>query len=413
MGHPSKSRAVRLLAALVATASMIPDAARADCVDGVRDATPAELEFATRARAALIAGIPTAVAPIERRGRPNDPAERVSLNFCRGTPLGAFVPGVQDGFSYSFGRDEAAQRSAQRRELLRQIEELERLPPDKEAQRKALEDQMKAAYAAAPRRSRSDPPLSPDQQALADRQNAEGRRLEQAARQVESEHRAAVRAQTDPLRARADELQQGPQLFTVRLQMNVERFPAANEGGPGVALTFGSPSPKRSAALLPQNIIVLVDGPDSPARAALVNAIDKAYLQSLIGQPTPDVSASRARIEKTNAQAASIAPQSPAAVSSSASSSNASSSNAAAATPQAPVGGVTRSASTAIPPCPPARSASASEGARTGSQVGADVGGATLGGGWGRGVGSSIGGVLGAIAGGAKKQEPAPADCPQ
>jgi hypothetical protein len=45
------------------------------------------------------------------------------------------------------------------------------------------------------------------------------------------------------------------------------------------------------------------------------------------------------------------------------------------------------------------------------------VGGAVLGGGWGRSIGANVGGVLGALGGGAKKEEPkpanAPADCPR
>ncbi len=73
-------------------------------------------------------------------------------------------------------------------------------------------------------------------------------------------------------------------------------------------------------------------------------------------------------------------------------------------------------------PCPPpSRTAGAAAGGndaqRTGREVGAEVGGAVLGGGWGRSIGANVGGVLGALGGGAKKEEPkpanAPADCPR
>jgi hypothetical protein len=165
MAHvqPKQPAAALVLAAFITLAAPL---ARADCVDGVREATAAERDFAQRARAALIAGTPEAVRPLERSSpKRADPAAPVSLGFCRGTPVGAFTPSAGDSFMYPFPREEAAARSEQRRALLRQVEELERLPPDKEAQRRQLEAQMRAAYDAAPKRGRKDPPLTPEQQA--------------------------------------------------------------------------------------------------------------------------------------------------------------------------------------------------------------------------------------------------------
>ncbi len=273
---------------------------RADCVDGVREPTQAELDFAARARAALVAGLPPLAAPIERRGRPIDFNERVGLSFCRGQPVGSFDVNIADGSLYKFTPAEANDRSQRRRELQRQIEQLEQLPPDKESQRKALADQARAAYDAAPRRSRKDPPLSPEQQALADKQSAEGRRLEDAARRVTFDHQASVKAQTDPLRAQADELQQGPQLFQVDLAINRASFP---EAGKSALITFGAPSAKRSAGLIVHNVVVTVVGPDGPARRALVDAIDRPYLQGLIGKAPPEVAASQTRMTAVAAAA--------------------------------------------------------------------------------------------------------------
>jgi hypothetical protein len=202
--------------------------------------------------------------------------------------------------------------------------------------------------------------------------------------------------------------------------MNSERFPSAGEA---TMLTFGKPSPKRSAMLRAENIVVSVSGPDGPARAALVKLIDTAYLQSLVGEPLPDLAASKARIERVNAQAAGAQPLAIAptvtsssaapAVAATAATAATASPSAPAAPTAAPAAAATRSSGGA--PCPPAASAQAGgDAARTGSQVGAEVGGAALGGGWGRNVGSAVGGVLGAIGSAAKKAEPAaPADCPR
>jgi hypothetical protein len=430
--QPKHSAAALTFAAFIA---LLAPSANADCVDGVREPTPAEREAAQRGRAALIAGIPEAVRPLERRS-PNrsDPAAPASLSFCRGVPIGAFSPSAADGYMYQFTREEAAARSEQRRALQRQVEDLEKLPPEKEAQRKEIEAQMRAAYAAAPTRSRKDPPFTPEQQAQVDRAQTEGRRLEDAMRRIEFDHRASVKPQTDPLRVRADELQQGPQIFSVALGMNVVRFPEPLPAARGIRLTFGAPSPKQSASMQPVNIVVTVEGPAGPARDALVGLIDRAYFEGLLNKPLPDVAASRKRIEDNMAQAASASPLAiagsvpPAAAAPAAAAAAPAASQVAAAAPAAAAASGTAAATTAstppaqrsanAAPCPPpSRTASSNDAQRSGSQVGAEVGGAVLGGGWGRSVGSSVGGVLGALGGGAKKEEPKPAntaaDCPR
>jgi hypothetical protein len=287
---PSFARPIFRVAIAAALAlPLVP--AYADCVDGVRAATPAELEFAARARAALIAGLPAPPVQTERRGKPHDFAERPKFDFCKDTPIGAFAPSVSEGYLYTFARTDAERRSAERRRLLQQIEEIEMLPPEKEAQRKVLLEQMRAAYDAAPKRSRKDPPLAPEQQALADKQNAEGRRLEGLANQVAQDHRASVKHQTDPLRARADALNAFPQEFVLVLHINAARFPESAES----VATFGAPSPRQSAALKVHNVVLEVRGPEGAARQALLAAVDRGYLQGLVGQQLPDIGASQAR----------------------------------------------------------------------------------------------------------------------
>ena len=280
---------VRVAIAAALALPVVP--AYADCVDGVRAATPAELEFAARARAALIAGLPAPPAQTERRGKPHDFAEQPKFDFCKDTPVGAFAPSVSEGYLYTFARTDAERRSAERRRLLQQIEEIEMLPPEKEAQRKVLLEQMRAAYDAAPKRSRKDPPLTPEQQALADKQNAEGRRLEGLANRVAQDHRASVKHQTDPLRARADALNAFPQEFVLVLHINAARFPEPAES----VATFGAPSPRQNAALKVHNVVLEVRGPEGAARQALVAAVDRGYLQGLVGQQLPDIGASQAR----------------------------------------------------------------------------------------------------------------------
>lgn len=266
----------------------------ADCVDGVREATPAELTFAARAEAALAAVLPAPIVGSERRGAPYDFSRQPRLSFCKGDREGAFSPVMAGGYLYKFPKAEADRLYAERKAVEKQIDDLEQLPPEKEAQYKALLSQMRAAYDAAPRRSRKDPLFTAEQQAQVERANAEGRKLEEASNKVVAEHKASVRAQADQLRAQAKKLETFPQEITVRVGMNVERFPELNN----VTATAGAPSAHRSAGLAVHNVVLVVDGPEGAARQALFDAIDRVYLQGLVGQPLPEIEASKSRAER-------------------------------------------------------------------------------------------------------------------
>ena len=186
--------------------SAMPDAGRADCVDGVRNATPEEVAFAAKAEAALAAALPAPIPNSERRGGPYDFARQPRLSFCKGDQVGAFVPSAGGGYVYKFPKAEAERLYVERKAVEKQIEEAEKLPPDKDAEHQQVLAQMKAAYNAAPRRSRKDPPFTPEQQAQVDRAMAEGNKHADAAKKLVSDHVASVKFQTDQLRAQAKRL---------------------------------------------------------------------------------------------------------------------------------------------------------------------------------------------------------------
>lgn len=280
--------AVFMLAMVI---GVMPAVVRADCVDGVRDPTSEELAFAARAEAALAAALPSPIANSERRGGTYDFSRQPRLSFCTSNQVGAFIPNVSGGYLYKFPKAEADRLYAERKAVETQIEEAEKLPPEKDAEYKQVLAQMKAAYDAAPRRSRKDPPFTPEQQEQVTRAMAEGKKLEDAAKKLLSDHVASVKSQTDPLRAQAKRLESYPQDLAVRLAMNMERFP---EPGPTIA-TFGAPSARRSGGLAVHNVVIAVEGPEGAARQALFDAVDKGYLQSLVGQPLPELEASKAR----------------------------------------------------------------------------------------------------------------------
>ncbi|MFO0774075.1 MAG: hypothetical protein U0172_05350 [Nitrospiraceae bacterium] len=263
----------------------------ADCPSGVREATPGELTFAAKAEAALAAALPAPIPNSERRGAPYAFTPKPSLSFCKGEAEGAFTPGFSGSYLYKFPKADADRLYAEQKAILKQIDELEALPPEKQAEQKQLWADMRTAYDAAPRRSRKDPPFTAEQQAEVNRANAEGKKFEDAAKKLVTDHQASVKSKTDPLREQAKRLETGPQELAVRFGMNVARFPDA---GPNLA-TFGTPASGKSAGLRIHNIVVEVAGPDGAARQALFDAVDKGYLQGLIGQAPPDIDASKSR----------------------------------------------------------------------------------------------------------------------
>ncbi len=91
-----------IVVAMIATVGVcgLSGVGLADCVDGVRDATPAELGFAARAEAALAAALPAPVANSERRGAPYDFSRQPRLSFCRGAGEGAFSSSASGGYLY-------------------------------------------------------------------------------------------------------------------------------------------------------------------------------------------------------------------------------------------------------------------------------------------------------------------------
>jgi hypothetical protein len=421
---PSVLRASSLVALAIVTAAAA-FAARADCVDGVREPTAGERVFVPKAAAALTAALPAPPANMERRGRPTDfKALPQAGTACRGTAEGAFGSEASAGYLYRFPPAEAERLNAERRAVRERMRTIEALPPEKEAERKALEDQARAVYAQAPRRSRSDPPFTPQQQAEVDRKMAQGRALEDRSRQVTAAHLQSVRPQLDPLREEERRLETFPQELVVRLSMNVAKPPAAGSTPQSEVAVFGAPAPARSAGFRVANVVVTVGGPPGPARKALFDSIDAAWLQSLVGKPPPEVAASEAQAARiaaaapvqvaappaAAAPAGSVSTPAPAAATPPSATAPAPGAPAPAASPALPPSAAPPQAATpasvqaapqtqpqagAPPPnCPPP---SAQQGGQA-AQAGAAIGGAVLGGGFGRSLGGMIGGAVGAVA---------------
>ncbi len=96
----------------------------------------------------------------------------------------------------------------------------------------------------------------------------------------------------------------------VSVSINATRLPATDT----LSAAYGAASPKRSAGLKVNNVVWRISGSDSPLRHALVGAIDRARLESMVGKPLPTVAESRALADQavpaSIAQPAAAAPAS-------------------------------------------------------------------------------------------------------
>ncbi len=97
----------------------------------------------------------------------------------------------------------------------------------------------------------------------------------------------------------------------VEVAMNVRQLPAAG----ALVATYGPASPKLSAGLKVNNVMSRVSGSDSPLRQALVDGIDRARLEAMVGKPLPSVAESQAlaaqAVPATVAATATAAPATP------------------------------------------------------------------------------------------------------
>ena len=81
----------------------------------------------------------------------------------------------------------------------------------------------------------------------------------------------------------------------VTVSINAIRLPTTEAG---LSAAYGPASPKRSAALKVNNVVWTVSGSDSPLRKALVDQIDRARLEGMVGKPLPSVAESQALAAK-------------------------------------------------------------------------------------------------------------------
>ena len=280
----------RRLALLGALVLAWPILASADCT--LRPTRAAETEFNSRAMAALVAAFPPAPAGVTTVvDRPFDFKKPPGIYavLCEGTKEGEFSITTRRQYIRKHSEAERKYWSAQYDAVTAEFHALKKLPPEKEAEEKALRQQSNAAYQAM-----RDAEKAGDKAAAKER-DAEYRALRNQADGVETQHRESVKAQTSELDKRRIAIELERQTAYVVLSMNLQRLPAARTDNSSGA--YGAASRGMSAGLQMHNVSFSVDGVngvDGSLRQALSGAIDSARLQALVGKPLPSVAQSEA-----------------------------------------------------------------------------------------------------------------------
>jgi len=271
----------------MAAACLFTSSAQADCVDGTREPRAAEQEFHRRATAALIAALPAPPAGAEAEGTPYDFKRLPSIGvLCRGDKIGDFRVSVKRRYVIRVTEAESKRLHAPRTEIDDQIQALLKLPPDKAAERSALERKASAAYSA-----RSAAAKAGDK-ATAEARLAESNALNAAALEVGNRYRDTVKPQVDALLERRKAFLARDQLAEVDIAINLAKLP---DSGNNPFRAYGSASPQGIASLKVVNVVWSVGGPPSVLRDALAAAMPETRLKALVDAPLPSEAESEAQ----------------------------------------------------------------------------------------------------------------------
>ena len=249
---------------------LLSAAAFADCIDGMRDATPAEVQYHKRVLTALKEAMPAppanwTLAPLR---------EQEVGSFCKGEREGDFEIKLSGNYSYHPPKEESDRLYAEYRKLQSEIDALKQLPPDVAKERQGWLDKMSEANRASNRAAKEG------NKALARQKDAEADDYSRKGREVRDKYLAGTRPQVDQLQARQKNLDYRGSGVSVSLVAN-ERDPRRINPDAAAELVVGKlPTPK-NPGLRVHNVRALIEGPPA-RREAILAAIDKAKLARIV-----------------------------------------------------------------------------------------------------------------------------------
>jgi len=256
------SRAVCAIAGL-----LLCHLAFADCI--VRTPTPDERAYRQSARATLRKALPPAPANWTMQPVDDDPYEQL----CRGDREGEFSLRVHAIYTFSRPREEKERRSAEARQIGKDIEHLRELPADVKRERQAWLDKMSEANRA------SNAAYKAGDKTLARQKDGEAEGYSAKARAIRDAYWQRVQPEVAKLEARRDAINQGDSRVEVFIVAN-EREKAAAPPNSGRVFSAGRvPAVNRGLKL--QGARLMVTGA-APERGAIEAAVDQNKLNSVV-----------------------------------------------------------------------------------------------------------------------------------
>ena len=249
---------------------LLSPAAFADCVDGVRKATPRETEHFQRVYAKLKEVLP----PTPPNWTLKPVQDRTLTSLCEGTPEGGFSVAVEARYTYRPPKEEADRLYAEARKIQAEIDGLEKMPPEVVKERQEWMNKYSEATRAA-RQAEKD-----GNKEVAKQKYAERNDYDKKANEVRAKYLAGTKPQVDPLRAKIAALSYAPQDVVVRITVN-EQYPASPDPKRGSEIIAGRVPAPKSPGLKVHGVRVLIEGP-SPKREELQSGIDKDKLKRML-----------------------------------------------------------------------------------------------------------------------------------
>ena len=245
-------------------------AALADCIEGMREPTPGEIQFNKRVSAALKAALPAppagwSVASVR---------EHEVGALCSDEREGAFEVSVGTSYTYRPPKEESDRLYAEHKKLQAQIDALRQLPPAVAAERQGWLDKMSQANRDSNRAAKEG------NKALAKQKDAEAEEHSRKAREIRDAYLAKARPQVEELESRQKALQYGGFSISVALLANDRSRRRADAATASEVVVGRLPTPA-SPGLKVHNVRAIVEGSATP-RAAIVSAIDKDKLARIV-----------------------------------------------------------------------------------------------------------------------------------
>lgn len=258
-------RHVSLLAGLIPI--LFSMSVYADCIEGMRDATPGEMQYFKRVAAALKQALPA--PPQNWTLAPQ--REQTLGGFCTDDREGAFKIEVTANYTYTPPKAEGDRLYAEYRKLQSDIDALKQLPPAAAKERQGWLDKMSEANRA------SNSAGKAGDKELAKQKDTEAEDYSKKAREIRDQYLASVRPNVEQLEARQKVIEYRGSSVTVSIVANEEGSARASSAAAGAPIVIGKTPTPKSPGLKVHNVKIYLEG-SAEKRGVIQAAIDKEAL---------------------------------------------------------------------------------------------------------------------------------------